>query len=205
MSKLAELQLGDARKKSFTWTRKLKGGGSRDITVLISIITQDELDESIAAATTRVEKLLEGKPFASTTRDELIEQSRVVEVLSRALRDPEHEDELWAEPETLRSKLSDVEVGLLYKAYCDWQDEQGPLLKTIDEAKFQALMREMSEEASLVPLALLAPDLRTTFVLIMARRLVDFLTVKSSPSSRSDANTSDNEKRPQSAPPDESD
>lgn len=123
--------------------------------------------------------------------EELLEDSRVREVLALALRDPDNTDHPWASPMEIRSLLSNVEVGALWLAYEDHQNSAGPILTKLTDAEYNAIVEQVSREVDFDPLLLFAPPLRRSFTRTMALELLSLRMRNALPTTSSDNATSE--------------
>lgn len=129
--------------------------------------------------------------------EELLEDARVREVLACALRDPDDESKPWATPLEIREMLSNIEVGALWLAYEDWQNDCGPVITRLSEPEYNALISQVAQAGDFDPLLLFAPALRRSFTRSMALELLSLRTHNALSSLSSTKSSSD---LPESSP-----
>ena len=184
MGKLADLIQGnDLWKRDFTVVRKSEPGTPDTVyDPAIRVVTGREYDLARVNATIYTEALDKRKSLGST-RAELVEDARIVEILAMALMDPQstpNVPEPWASPEEIRARLRPEEIAAYWKAYEDFANDQGPIVWRMSEAEYNAVIAEIDQEASADPLLLFASSTRKSFIVSMARELVSLRTLVSS-------------------------
>jgi hypothetical protein len=172
--------LGKGHRRRFTFAHKGESGDV-DVTVEIEVLTTQEVCEAELRAAQYVNQLDDKSELGAEERKALVRNSRMIEILATALRDPDDHSPWATSASEIRAQLTDYETGVLWAAYELWQDEQSPLETSTDPAKFELIARAIDKEQSLVPLALSAPSTRRAFVLFMARSFVGSPTARSSP------------------------
>mgnify|MGYP001596473758 CR=1 FL=1 len=181
MAKLADLQLGTLKTRAFSFVRRAADGSEKTVSVRIRILNQQQLDQAKVDAAAYVNRLapVDAKGLS---HDELIEDARVVELLSRALCDPDSdtkEPDIWASPAHLRTLLSPSELAGLHKAYEDHVEDTGPIVHKLSPELFEATLKVVAEEASADPLLLFVSSIRKAFVVTTALELMRLRTDKS--------------------------
>jgi len=189
MAKLEGLKLGKTVRKPFSFIRKTKDGDTK-VEVLIEVLTARELDLARIDAANYI-KSLASESLDSSAAHELSRDAEEIEVLARALKDPEHPEELWAGPSMLRTRLTSPEIALLAKAVEEHQQDVGPILHKLSAKAFDDLVQNIAENESADPLVFFDAHTQKNFIVIMASRLWSLQTDKLSTSLRS--NETDNE------------
>lgn len=176
--KLSELKLGRAARKPYTWTRKLENGEEQHPAVLIQVLTKTELDSARLNAYFYV-KYLSKEQLDGRAYEELLEDARVVEVLALALRDPSKPQEAWSSPLEISQTLTTNEIAALWKVYYDWQTTQSPMVTDMTPETFEATLEAVAKTESADPLVLFESHMRNSFIIILAKALVNLRTENS--------------------------
>lgn len=185
MSKLADLAFGASRLKAVSFKRTRQDGTVVDAHLKIRLLTKIEMDEARvnarATVLSRDKDLKEGRAF-----DELLEDSRVVEILAIACRDSEKPDEPWSSPYEIERTLTPPEIAMLFELYSEHQAECGPILHDLTTEQFETLLEAIAKEGSADPFLFCASPLRNAFIISTAKEL---LSLRMASSSRSSAST----------------
>jgi len=186
MSKLADLQLGLVRLKPFTFKRKKNDGTDVDVHVDIRALTKREMDLARVNARAALERLAPNMKEGSSY-EELLEDTRIVEILAIACRKPGEPDATWATPLEIEAILTTAEIGSLWKVYVEHQAESSPTISDLSKEEYETILETIAKEGSADPLLLFASPLRNAFTITLVRELVTLRMVSSSSSSASTA------------------
>lgn len=164
--------------------------------VLIQILNQEELQACAAAAEkfarTKLKELqLLRKGDKAEGYDTLFNNEVSVQILCKAVRDPETERPLFPSPRTASKVLTQEEFGGLMRAYLIAQAELGPVVATMTAEEMEAWIVRLKEGAAAHPLALLSSDALTELIMHMVSQLYPSLTATSSPGSLPDDSSTD--------------
>ena len=184
MAKLDDLQLSTGARKTFEFDHAKRDGTKSKVTVELRVLSKHEIDLARRDALQTV-KDLSDELKAGKTYDEMLAEARTIELLARALMDPEKPDQPWATPMAIAQKLHPGAIGLLARAYDEHQEACGPFLHDMTSDVYEGLVADIAKEASADPLGYCASPLRNAFIITMARELVSLRTEKSSRSSES--------------------
>lgn len=192
MSKLADLQLSTGALKPFTFKHAKRDGTVIDVTVMLRVLSKSEIDLARKNAHSTVKdlsaELKDGKSF-----EEMLAESRTIEMLAMACMDAEKPSEPWAGPMELAQKLHPGAIAALSRAYDEHQEECGPFVHDLTVEQYEALLEVIAQEASADPLALFAAPLRNAFTITMAKELRSLRTERSLRSSESNERSSEPE------------
>lgn len=105
--------------------------------------------------------------------------------LFRALRDPDNEKKpFFPTADHVGKFLSNDEITILMKNYATLQDEKGPIIAYMDDAKFEEWVSKLAEGAeSAYFLDRFLPQVKDQFLLYMASQLLNYQTGKFSATS----------------------
>lgn len=144
MAKLVDLKLPPPRRRLFSFTRNAQDGSVVDCKVLIQILTGRELDQARAEAVHYVKRRLAVEEEKNSSFEELLIDARIYEVLQYALRDPEQAEaanpQPWCTSMELREILTNVEIGLLWRAYLDHEADLGPIKHSLTPDEYEGML-----------------------------------------------------------------
>lgn len=168
--------------------RKIPGTDMPVGNVAIWPLTQEEHHSANANADQEAKRLFKDTPKTDERGigyQNMFANELAVQQLWRACRDPEDISKpAFPSPSMLRHALTTDEIGILYNHFLTTQVEVGPIVAHLSDDEFEAWVRRIAEGGSAFPFDLLSWDLRTTLVVFMASRLVDFWTATSSAGSQ---------------------
>jgi hypothetical protein len=185
MAKLEALKLGKTAGKRFTFTRKTSTGDAVPVEVLIVPLSPTDIDRARIDAENYFESLPDAKTMPQTTRDEIVTDAREVETLSRALRDVDAPEDIFAGPAALRSLLTTNELGVLLKAYVHHQDDVGPLMSKLTNERLEGIIEAVAKTGELDPFVFFDSPTQKACIISMARLLWNSRTDRSSTTSDS--------------------
>lgn len=190
MSKLADLKLGTGAIKRFSFERPNFQGGMQVCTVAIRPLTKAQIDEARLQAQATVD-LLDKNVRQNASYEELMQEARVVEMLSRALRDPDKPEEAWTNPLEIGQTFDLGTIGLLAREYEEVQAKFSPFLSDLTNEQFEAMVAAIAKEGDASPFFFCALPLQSAFITTLARELVTSRTQSLSSSSDSTTPSSD--------------
>lgn len=162
--------------------------------VMMHVLTQEELQDSAAAAEKYTKNKLKDvamrKDDKSDGYDKIFNNEVSVQILCKAVRDPDSGRPLMPSPRAASQSLTQDEFGMLMRAYFLVQAELGPVVATMSAEEMEGWVTRLVEGAAAHPLALLSSDALTELIMLMAYRLYPSLTVTSSPGSPPDDGSS---------------
>ena len=185
MAKLEALKLGKTAGKRFKFTRKTSSGEAVPVEVLIVPLSPTDIDRARIDAENYFESLPDAKTMPQATRDEIVTDAREVETLSRALRDVDAPEDIFAGPAAMRSLLTTAELGVLLKAYVFHQDDVGPLASKLTPERFNQVVEDVAKTGELDPLVFFDSPTQKECIISMARLLWNSRTDRSSTTSDS--------------------
>lgn len=190
MAKLADLQLSTGALKAFTFKHAKRDGTVTDVTVMLRVLSKAEIDLARKNAYSTIKdlsaELKDGKSY-----EDMLAESRTIEMLAMACMDVEKPSEPWAGPMELAQKLHPGAIAALSRAYDEHQEECGPFVHDLTGEQYEALLEVIAAEASADPLALFAAPLRNAFTITMAKELRSLRTERSLRSSESNERPSE--------------
>lgn len=150
MAKLEDLPIESESWKPFSVTRASENGKPAAVfDVKIRVLSPHEMDSArvnAAAHIARLEK--EGAPLG-TDREPMLERSRIVEILSSALMDPESDPSKpdswmpWSGTEILRRRLREPELMAFWHAYCAFQSETSPICQDMTVERYESVLDDL--------------------------------------------------------------
>lgn len=160
--------------------------------LVMRVLSQQEQMAAATAAETFTRSLIKDKPKGeeSLGYENVYKNAAAIEVLYRACRAQEDlARAFFPSPKLMRDQLTADEVGVLLAIYIQVQSELGPIVAHMEEGEMEAWVRRLVEGGSSFPLALLSSEGVTDLVMLMASRLLPFLTATSSSGSQLDEST----------------
>lgn len=168
--------------------------------VLIQILNQEELQACAAAAEkfarTKLKELHSlRKGDKAEGYDTLFNNEVSVQILCKAVRDPENGRPLFPSPRAASKVLTQEEFGSLMRSYLIAQAELGPVVASMTADEMEAWIVRLKEGAAAHPLALLSSDALTELIMHMVSQLFPSLTARSSHGSPQDDSLTDSDKK----------
>jgi hypothetical protein len=116
------------------------------VPISISVLTYRQRAEAMAAGLTqlRARGIDDGKPAPEHVEPALSEH--IIQILARALRDPESDELLFAAAEDLADTATEDEVSILFAEYADFRETVAPTLKELPPEEWQRFLSAIKKK-----------------------------------------------------------
>lgn len=168
-------------------------------------LTHGELIESNAAAEQRMRTLFKDE----NKKDELnlgyqhsFANELAVQHLWRACRDPNDLNKpAFPSPKAMSIQFTGDEIGVLYNHFLTVQCEVGPIISTMSDEEYEAIVLRIAESGRADPFDGLSVDLQKTLVISLARDLASYwissYSLGSEPDETTEGQSSERQREPE--------
>ena len=155
-----------------------------DVAIAIAVLTQRERSESMAAAIVEIRRrgMDDGKPAPEHVEPAAVEH--IVQILARAIRDPDTDARVFADAADLADVATEDEIAVLFTAYGEFRREVDPELTELPADEWQSFMLAVKKK-ELHRWSAIAFGWPRSWLLTSVDRLATSLT-SNSPSTESD-------------------